>query len=70
MTKLSETTARWIIAHQIGVGDQQDKLESLVDTYHGPTVSKPELIPDNVSEEGEKEEEVKEDHKWKKGNET
>ena len=70
MTQLSEATARWIIAHQIQPGEEQDKLESLVDTYHGPTEAKPELIQDNISEDGDKKEEKRAVRQWKKGDET
>lgn len=72
MTKLSEPTARWIIAHQLQTGDQQDKLHSLVDTYWGPTEAKAELIQDEISEDGEEEEaeEQQHAHTWKKADET
>lgn len=51
MSILSEGTSRWIVHNRMPPGEQQEKLKSLLNTYHGPTpVRDVELVEDKVFE--------------------
>ena len=74
MSILSETTARWISNRKVPPGPQQEKLNTMLNTYYGPTEeNKIELVRDNASD-GDLTQRTnassKKSHKWKGDDET
>ena len=53
MSIMSEATSRWIVHKHMTPGDQQEKLKSLLNTYHGPIDTDDadvELVRDQASD--------------------